>query len=144
LSVLLNLNLYVCTIQCIHLDVSPVGLSFLLSFPLSQSSPFARVGFRSLPLWVLIDTIIECEYTKCSPTHSLTIYDTKRFLLDNLTLTSTKIQVSRMIKRTLLAPVLTMCFVQIISTALITYIFPFVASCKSMSMSRLIRSLAFD
>lgn len=33
-----------------------------------------------------------------------------------------------MIKKSLLAPVLTLCFVQVISTALITFIFPFVAS----------------
>jgi len=33
-----------------------------------------------------------------------------------------------MIKTPLLAPVLTLCFVQVISTALITFIFPFVAS----------------
>jgi hypothetical protein len=142
---LLNLHLYVCTIQCIHLDVSPVGLSFLLSFPLSQSSPFARVGFRSLPLWVLIDTISVSIYKVLA--YSLInnlLYDTERFSLDNLTLTSTNSQVSRMIKKSLLAPVLTMCFVQIISTALITYIFPFVASCKSVLMSSLTRSLAID
>jgi MFS family permease len=35
-----------------------------------------------------------------------------------------------MIKKTLIAPVLTLCFVQVISTALVTYIFPFVAACK--------------
>jgi hypothetical protein len=49
-----------------------------------------------------------------------------------------------MTTKSLPAPVLTMCFVQIISTALITYIFPFVASCKSMPMNRLTRSLAID
>jgi hypothetical protein len=37
---------------------------------------------------------------------------------------------STMIKKSLLAPVLTLCFVQVISTALITFIFPFVASRK--------------
>jgi hypothetical protein len=35
-----------------------------------------------------------------------------------------------MIKKSLLAPVLTLRFVQVISTALITFIFPFVASRK--------------
>jgi hypothetical protein len=79
-----------------------------------------------------------------SPTHSLTIFDTVRSILDNLTLTSTNNQITRMIKKSLLAPVLTMCFVQIISTALITYIFPFVASCKSVLMSSLTNSLAVD
>jgi len=41
-----------------------------------------------------------------------------------------------MIKKALLAPVLTMCFVQIISTALITYIFPFVASRMHYSLTQ--------
>jgi len=41
-----------------------------------------------------------------------------------------------MIKKTLVAPVLTLCFVQVISTALVTYIFPFVASRKPVSRTR--------
>lgn len=35
-----------------------------------------------------------------------------------------------MIQKALLAPVLVMCLIQIISSALFTYIFPFVASCE--------------
>jgi hypothetical protein len=53
-------------------------------------------------------------------------------------------QVLKMIRKSLLAPVLTMCFVQIISTALITYIFPFVASRKSALWLILMGSLTFD